>query len=179
MILQIRISKAAIPKGCAWNDCWSSPLNNQDIEWPSPQPGQNPSPESLTGHILAWPSAGDMKPMRRIPAIQTRASKRALKNCQPFLNESSMVMTLLPETNLSQESTNIQKKSAQRGFQSGKRLESDPEPEYFFTYTRWMGLFWTWMMVSWFIWITVCDCIFWPGKSNWQNQLQNNQLLKN
>lgn len=63
-----------------------------------------------------------------MPVIQTMASNRALKNCQPFLNESFMVMTLLPETNLSQETTNIQKKSSEGGFLSGKRYYRGPDP---------------------------------------------------
>lgn len=85
IIRQTRITTANIPRGCALNEAEKSPLNNQAIECPKPQPGQNPSPVAFKGQILACPSTGDIAAISVRPNIQTMASNLALKNCQPFL----------------------------------------------------------------------------------------------
>jgi len=49
IILDKIIIKAKTPSGCELKDPAKSPLNKNDIEFPSPHPGQKSNPKSATG----------------------------------------------------------------------------------------------------------------------------------
>ena len=74
MILKDKMTRANIPRGWALNDSVNSPWNKRAIELPSPHPGHQVNPTSLSGHKEKWLLPLSSMASRKRPVDHTMAS---------------------------------------------------------------------------------------------------------